>query len=120
MSFDSFAKAAIDAGRIKAIATTGPNRDPRFPDASTVAEFYPGYRVTLWQGFMAPAGVPREVIMKLNAAANAALQEPGVQAKFKEMGLTVAGGTPEEFATLIRDDIAVYRRVATEAKMKLE
>ncbi len=89
LSFDSFAKAAIDAGRLRAIATTGANRDPRFPEIPTVAEYFPGYRVALWQGFMAPAGVAREIIMKLNAAANAALREPGVQAKFKEMGLTV-------------------------------
>lgn len=120
LSFDAFAKAAIDAGRLKAIATTGPERDPRFPELPAIAELYAGYRVTAWQGFMAPAGVPREIVMKLNAAANAALREPGVQAKFKEMGLTVIGGTPEDFATLIRDDIAMYRRVATEAKLKFE
>jgi len=120
LSFDSFSKQAIDAGRLKAIATTGPARDPRFPDVPSIAEFYPGYRVTAWQGFFAPAGVPRDIIMKLNGAANAALADPAVQAKFKEMGLTVIGGTPEEFATLIRDDIAMFKRVAAEGKLTFQ
>jgi tripartite-type tricarboxylate transporter receptor subunit TctC len=120
LSFDSFSTAAIDAGRLKAIATTGPTRDPRFPDVPAIAEFYPGYRLTAWQGFFAPAGVPRDIVMKLNAAANTALADANVQAKFKDMGLTVVGGTPEEFATLIRDDIAMFKRVATEAKLTFQ
>jgi tripartite-type tricarboxylate transporter receptor subunit TctC len=117
MSFDSSSKAAIDAGRVKALATTGTQRDPRFPDLPAIAEMLPGYRIVAWQGFLAPAGVPQDIIMKLNAAANAALADPGIQSKFKEMGLTVVGGTPDEFAKLIKEDIARFKKAAADAKL---
>ena len=120
LTFDSYSRAAINAGSLKALATTGPNRDPRFPNVPAVAELLPGYRVVPWQGFLAPAGVPRHIILELNRAANAALADPVVQAKFRDMGQTVVGGTPEEFAAVIRDDIAMFRRIATDAKLTFE
>jgi tripartite-type tricarboxylate transporter receptor subunit TctC len=116
-TFDSTAKSAIDAGKLKALGTTGLERDPRFPDVPAIAEIFPGYRFISWQGFMAPAGVPSNVIARLNAAANAALSDPTVKARFAELGLAAVGGTPENFATTIREDIELFRRIATEAKM---
>ena len=116
-TFDSTAKSAIDAGKLKALGTTGLERDPRFPDVPAIAEIFPGYRFISWQGFMAPAGVPSNVIARLNAAANAALADPTVKARFAELGLAAVGGTPENFATTIREDIELFRRIATEAKM---
>jgi len=117
-TFDSTSKPAIDAGKLKALGTTGLKRDPRFPNVPAIAEYFPGYRVISWQGFLAPAGVPNHVIARLNAAANAALADPAVKARFAELGLATVGGTPEDFATTIREDIALFRRIATEAKMK--
>ena len=78
---------------------------------------FPGYRFVSWQGFLAPVGVPNEVVVRLNKAVNAALSDPTVQARFAELGLAAVGGTPEEFATTIREDIALFQRIATEAKM---
>lgn len=117
LTFGSFSKDTLDSGKLKALATTGRSRDPRFPDVPALSELLPGYRVVAWQGFLAPAGVPKAIIAKLNAAANSALADAGVRAKFNEMGLTVVGGTPEEFATVIQDDIALFRQIATEAKL---
>jgi tripartite-type tricarboxylate transporter receptor subunit TctC len=116
-TFDSTAKSAIEAGKLKALGTTGLERDPRFPNVLAIAEIFPGYRFISWQGFMAPAGVPSNVIARLNAAANAALADPTVKARFAELGLAAVGGTPEDFATTIREDIELFRRIATEAKM---
>jgi tripartite-type tricarboxylate transporter receptor subunit TctC len=116
-TFDSTAKASIDAGKLKALGTTGLTRDPRFPDVPAIAEHLPGYRFISWQGFLAPAGVPNDVVARLNAAANAALADPAVKARFAELGLAAIGGTPESFATTIREDIELFRRIATEAKM---
>ena len=116
-TFDSTAKAAIEAGKLKALGTTGLKRDPRFPNVPAIAEMFPGYRFVSWQGFLAPVGVPNEVVVRLNKAVNAALSDPTVQARFAELGLAAVGGTPEEFATTIREDIALFQRIATEAKM---
>jgi tripartite-type tricarboxylate transporter receptor subunit TctC len=119
-TFDSTAKAPIEAGQLKALGTTGLKRDPRFPNVPAIAEMFPGYRFISWQGFLAPAGVPNDVVARLNAAANAALADPKVKARFAELGLATVGGTPQEFATTIREDIALFRRIATEAKMKFD
>jgi tripartite-type tricarboxylate transporter receptor subunit TctC len=116
-TFDSTAKAAIEAGKLKALGTTGLTRDPRFPNVPAIAEMFPGYRFVSWQGFLAADGVPAHVIARLNAAANAALADPTVKARFAELGLAAVGGTPQEFAKTIREDIALFRRIATEAKM---
>ena len=117
LTFGSFTKETLDSGKLKALATTGRSRDPRFPDVPALSELLPGYRIVAWQGFLAPAGVPKAIITKLNAAGNSALADAGIRAKFNEMGLTAVGGTPEEFASVIQDDIALFRQIATEAKL---
>ncbi len=119
LTFDGAAKTPVDAGRLRALATTDLKRDPRFPNLPTIAEAgVPGYQFGNWQGIWAPAGAPREVVTRLNAAANAAIADPAVKARFVELGLTVVGGTPEEFDKRVRDDIEATRKVATEAQLK--
>ena len=91
LTFGTFSKDVLDSGKLKALATTGRSRDPRFSNVPALSELLPGYRVVAWQGFLAPAGVPKTIIATINAAANSALAESGVRAKFNEMGLATVG-----------------------------
>jgi tripartite-type tricarboxylate transporter receptor subunit TctC len=119
LTFDGAAKAPVEAGRLRALATTDIKRDTRFPNLPTIAEAgVPGYQFGNWQGIWAPAGVPRDVVTRLNSAANAAIGDPSVRAKFTDLGLSLVGGTPEEFDKRVRADIEATRKVATDAKLK--
>src|SRR5262249_12688005 len=91
------------SGAVRALAVSGARRSPGFPDLPTIAEAgVPGYAAPTWSGVIAPAGVPRPVIDKLNAAINTAIQSPTFRERFAAIGDEPAGGTPEEFAELIR------------------
>jgi tripartite-type tricarboxylate transporter receptor subunit TctC len=86
-------------GKLRALAVTGPKRSANFPDLPTVAEVaLPGYEAVLHYGIVAPAGTPRAVVGKLNAALNAALAEPDVREKILADGAEPLGGTPEDYA----------------------
>ena len=80
----------------------------------------PGYEVTAWSGVIAPAGVPRPVLERLNAAVNAAINEPATRARLAEMGSEGGGGTPEEFAALIRRDSAKWAEVVRRSGARID
>lgn len=119
LTFDGAPKPHMDAGRLKGLGTTDLRRDARFPNLPTIDEAgVPGYQFGNWQGIWAPGGTPRDIVTKLNSVANTVLAEPAIKARFLEMGLTAVGGTPEEFAKRIAEDIEATRKVAAEAKLK--
>jgi tripartite-type tricarboxylate transporter receptor subunit TctC len=102
----------IKAGRLKALGVTSERRHPQLPDVPTVAEQgLPGFVVTSWQAFMAPRGLPAPVRQRLNAELVAALTAPDVKARFENQGFDVVAGTPEQFATFQREEIARWTRV---------
>jgi tripartite-type tricarboxylate transporter receptor subunit TctC len=120
-TYDGAAKPSVDSGRVKAIATTGTQPDPRFPGLPTVdAAGLKGFNVSWWQGLAAPAGTPAEAIAKLNAAANEALKDPELQKRAYDMSLNVSGGTPAALAELIREDMAKFAKIVKEAKIPVE
>ena len=93
---------AVAGGQVRALAVTGPARSPFTPDLPTVAESgVPGYAFLSWHGVVAPRGAPEEATQRLNAAYNAALRDPNVQSRARQLGLPLKGGTPDEFATFI-------------------
>ena len=111
----------IEAGLVRAIATGGLTRDPKFPDLPTAAESgFPGFEAVQWLGLLATGGTPKEVVAKLNAAVNRALREPDLAAKLAAQGTTPAGGTPEEFRTLIASEIRNWKETAQRAGIKAE
>ncbi len=111
-SIAPFAKS----GTVRALAVSGDRRSPAFPDLPTVAEAgVPGYSAPTWSGVIAPAGVPRPIIDKLNAAMNSAIQSPAFKARFATIGDEPAGGTPEEFAALIASDSKKWGEVIKRA-----
>ncbi|MEQ1774364.1 MAG: tripartite tricarboxylate transporter substrate-binding protein [Burkholderiales bacterium] len=110
----------VRTGRIRGIAVTGTRRSPAFPELPTVAESLPGYEVVPWGGVIAPAGVPKDVVMRLNAAVNKALASAVLLEKYKVMGIEPAGGTSEQFAAHIRKEIAKWADVVRKAGIKVE
>jgi tripartite-type tricarboxylate transporter receptor subunit TctC len=87
----------IQAGLLRALATTGKTRSPLFPNLPTVAEFYPDYEVSIWLGVFAPAGTPQPVIARLHSALNNAMAMPKVQEQIRALGMEPYVTEPEEF-----------------------
>lgn len=98
-----------EAGKLRIIAVAEPRRLSYMPNVPTIAETVPGAEFFSWYGLFAPAGTPRDIIMKLNAAANKELKSPRVLAKFKEQAVDAIGGAPEDFAEMLRKDIEKWR-----------
>jgi tripartite-type tricarboxylate transporter receptor subunit TctC len=111
----------VKAGKLKALATTGPRRAENLPDLPTVAESgVPGYQAVGWFGLLAPAATPREVVVKLNRDVVAVMADKDLRKKASDLGADLAGGTPDEFARFIRDDQAKWSRLMREAGIKAE
>jgi tripartite-type tricarboxylate transporter receptor subunit TctC len=114
-------KPQIRAGKLRALAATGAQRSPEFPELPTIAEFYPGYEVTIWLALFAPAGTPEPVLARLRAAVDKALAAPEVRQKLNAAGGVEAfATTPAEFAALIRSDYDKYGRIVKSTGIKLD
>jgi tripartite-type tricarboxylate transporter receptor subunit TctC len=102
----------VKAGRVRALAVSGARRSAAFPDLPTIAEAgVPGYEVNSWSGIIAPAGLPRPILERLNAAVNATVAAPEVKERLAQLGSESGGGTPEQFGELIRRDSAKWAEV---------
>jgi tripartite-type tricarboxylate transporter receptor subunit TctC len=111
----------IQDGSLKALAVTGPKRSSALPDLPTMEESgYPGFIVTSWYGFLAPAGTPKPVIDKLGAAAAAALAKEDVKKKIEATGQDIQSGDAAMLASLIKQDIARWRKVLNDAGIQPE
>jgi tripartite-type tricarboxylate transporter receptor subunit TctC len=115
------AKPYLDAGKVKAIATTGARRDPRFPNVPTVDEAgLKGFDVTWWQGVFAPAGTPPDVMAKLTAALRKAVEQPTVKATMFDAGFVPDFVAPAELNNRIQKDMVKFRKIATDAKLDID
>ena len=102
----------IKAGKLRALAVSGDKRSPVLPDVPTIAESVPGYNGTLWIGLFAPAGLPADVLATLQDATRKALAAPDLRDKLEQQGVEIAAPTtPEQFATLLQDDLAKWARI---------
>lgn len=111
----------IRAGKLRAIATTGPQRWPVLPDVRTVAEQgVAGYDVRSWAGLLAPAGTPRPIVDQLNRETQKALQEPAVRQKLIDIGGEARGSTPDEMRAMIAAESDKWNRLVTEANIQRE
>ena len=100
-SLQSIAPSAR-AGLVRPLGVSGAARSPAFPDLPTIGESVPGYLAPTWTGVIAPAGVPRPIVDKLNAAINQAIKSEAFKEKFAKIGDEPGGGTPEDFAQTIK------------------
>ena len=111
----------VKAGRLRGLAVTTANRAAAYPDLPTVAEAgVPGFEIAPWAGYIAPAGVSKRIIARLNAELNKTLTVPAVRDRLIEMGLEPSGGTPEEFSAFIRKEVAKWSDVAKRANVRIE
>jgi tripartite-type tricarboxylate transporter receptor subunit TctC len=99
----------IKSGMLRALAVTTPQRNPAFPDVPAAAEVLPGYDFASWGGVFAPAGTPRAVVLKLNAAIGAALENPDIMKRFGDMGLVPKHSTPEAFGQFLQEEMGRWR-----------
>ena len=123
LMFESLNSIAPHAksGTVRPLAVSGARRSPGFPDLPTVAEAgVPGYEAPTWSGVIAPAGVPRPIIDKLNAGINKAIGSQTFRDRFASIGDEPAGGSPEEFADVIRTDSAKWGDVIRRAGARLD
>jgi tripartite-type tricarboxylate transporter receptor subunit TctC len=118
---DGNAKSLVDAGKLKAMASAGPARDPVFPNVPTLNEAgVKGFSLPINHGIAAPAGTPPAIVARLNAAANEALKHPQLQQKARELGLNVNGGDPAKLAGVINEDMVKFAKIANEANIPKE
>ena len=123
MMFDSVPSMApmIQAGRVKALGTTGKMRSAILPDVPTLSEAgVPGYEATIWIGVMAPAGTPQAIITLLNTEINKILARADVVEAWTKQGATAMSMTPEQFGDYVQSEIDKWARVINANGIKPE
>jgi tripartite-type tricarboxylate transporter receptor subunit TctC len=108
-------------GRVRALAVTGAKRARSLPTVPTLMEAgVPGYEVTAWTGVIAPAGITRPVLDRLNRAVNATINDPAIKERLFQLGSESGGGTPEDYANIIRNDSAKWAEVIKRSGAKID
>ncbi|QWE18255.1 Bug family tripartite tricarboxylate transporter substrate binding protein [Polynucleobacter corsicus] len=123
MMFDQMYSAvpSIRADKLRPIAITSKKRSPLFPSVPSFVELgYPKVEVLNWQGFIAPAGTPKPIIDILNKAANEALKDPQLRELMLSQGNEIGGGSPADFAALIKSEAAKWSAVVKAGNIKPE
>ncbi len=111
----------LRSGQLRGLATTGTHRSPAFPDLPTIAEFYPGYDLTIWLGLFAPPGVPEPIMTRLRTETHKALAQKDLVEKLNVTGrLEPLILSPAEFSALIRRDYEKYGKLVKDLGIKAE
>lgn len=111
----------VKAGKLRALAVSSARRDPSFPEVPTLAESgYPGFDASEWWAILGPAGMPGEVVAKLNAEIDRIMNLPDVKTRSRELGIEYIGGTPEEARAFMRSEMDKWSKVVRSAGLKPE
>ena len=111
----------VKSGRLRALAVTTSRRVGAAPELPTVAEVgYPGYEVTNWHGLIAPKGVPADIVERLNREVNDVIKSEDMKKVLAADGLEPAGGSPAQFAQVLKDEAARWAKVVKQAGIKVE
>lgn len=111
----------VRAGKLRALAVTGPKRAAVLPDLPTVAESgLPGFSVTSWFAVFAPAGTPQPVVALLNREINNALADASLQRQLRDQGIDVAGGTPAQLLEHLRAELPKWKKVVAESDARVD
>jgi tripartite-type tricarboxylate transporter receptor subunit TctC len=111
----------VNAGKLKALGTTGKSRSSVTPNIPTLAEAgVPGYEATIWLGLMAPAATPKPILEQLSAAVNKVINSPEVKANWSKQGAVPMGMAPDQFGAFIKDDVAKWAKLVKETGMKVD
>lgn len=107
-------------GKLRLLGISSRKRIPQLPDVPTIAEIFPGFHAETWNGLLAPAGTPPAVVSRIAGAVDKAMRSPDFAGHLEKLGVEPTIGTPAEFAKLVRDDYALWRKVITEAGLTAE
>jgi tripartite-type tricarboxylate transporter receptor subunit TctC len=111
----------VRSGQIRALAVTTPKRSPLLPELPTVAEAgLPGFEATNWYGILAPARLPRDIVMRINADLAAIMHSPEMVERLRTLGIEPLTNSPEEFATYIRSEVAKWSQIVKASGSELE
>lgn len=111
----------VKDGKLRALAITSPKRNALIPEVPTVAESgYPGYDADVWLGLFAPAGTPPAIVKKIAADLKTALNDPGAIKRLETGGFSVVASSPSEFTIRVRNDIQKWRKILTDAGIKMQ
>jgi tripartite-type tricarboxylate transporter receptor subunit TctC len=110
----------IQAGKMRALGVSGKKRSPQLPDVPPINETVPGYEVTTWYSFVAPAGTPKPVIEKLNREISAIVESPQMKEKLREQGLEADAMKPDELGRLFRSETDKWAKVIRDSKIPAE
>jgi tripartite-type tricarboxylate transporter receptor subunit TctC len=107
------------SGRLKVFAVSGERRAPQLPEVPTVAEQgYPGFRTVTWNGYVAPAGTPKDVIERIAREIGAGCRDAAFAGRLAKIGVDPVCSTPGEFEKAVRDDLAIWKEAVQAAGMK--
>jgi tripartite-type tricarboxylate transporter receptor subunit TctC len=110
----------VQSGQLRALGVTSAQRSSDLADLPTLAEAgVPGYEATSWYGVLGPAGLPPDVVAKLNRELTAIVRAPAMKEKFTTLGIEAVTGTPDDFRAHIRSEMAKWRAVVTVADIKV-
>jgi tripartite-type tricarboxylate transporter receptor subunit TctC len=114
-------QSQVKAGNVRAVAVSTQKRTSALPDVPTADEQgFKGFDANTNGGILAPAGTPKAIIARLNSEINAALKLPDVRAKLEGAGIEIQGGTPQDYAALIKSDLAKWEKVVKAAGIQPE
>jgi tripartite-type tricarboxylate transporter receptor subunit TctC len=117
----TIARQHFDSGKLVPLAVTSRERAAAMPALPTIAEtVVPGFEVTAWFGIVAPAGTPKEIVATLNREITAGMRQPDVRARMDALGLDIRTSTPEEMAAVVAAEVATWKRVVEQAKLKVD
>ena len=123
MNFDTMPPVMphIQAGKLRGLAISTPRRLPQLPDVPTFAEEgITGFDVSNWYGVMAPAGTPRDIVQKLNADINKAMQVPEVRARLEGVGTRMREQSAAEFEAYMKSEVAKYAKLIKDTGVRIE
>lgn len=110
----------VKSGKLRGLAVTSPRRSASFPDLPAIAETVPRYEVVNWFGIFATAGTPKAIIARINAELNKALQAPALVKTLNASGADAVGGTPEDFARVVKADFAKWAKVVKDSGARVD
>ena len=108
------------SGKIALLGVSSERRAPRLPEIPAIAEFYPGFRIVTWNGYLAPAGTPKPVIDRLAQEVAKIVREPATAERLEAIGVDPVGNTPSEFAEFLRGEAPMWRDAVNAAGIKQE
>ncbi|MDM0000826.1 tripartite tricarboxylate transporter substrate binding protein [Variovorax sp. J22P240] len=104
-------------GRLRALGVTSLKRSPLAPELPPIADTLPGFESNTWFGLYGPKGLPAEMVTRINTAANQALADPEVRDKLARLGISPTTSTPAQFASMVAEDAAKWKKIITERKI---